>query len=90
MTELWRTLRVGDRVRLAEYPPEFLQKGYHILPETVRVYKKLLARGRPLRVFRIDEYGHPWVQCRFRRRDGRWEHHWLAFNHDGLVRVKKR
>jgi hypothetical protein len=88
--ELWRTLRVGDRVRLTEIPPEFLQEGYVIFPETMRVYKKLLARRRSLRVFEIDEYGAPWIKCRFRRKNGTWEWHWLAIDHDGIARVSKK
>jgi hypothetical protein len=88
--ELWRRLRVGERIRLTEIPPEFLQEGYTIHQETMRVYKKLLARKRPLRIWMIDEYGHPWIQCRFRRKNGTWEWHTLAFNHDGYVRVQPR
>jgi hypothetical protein len=90
MAELWKQLRVGDRVRLTEVPPEFLQEGYHIHKDTMRVYKRLVARRRPLRVYEIDEYGHPWVECRFRRKNGKYEIHWLAFNHDGIVKVKRR
>jgi hypothetical protein len=88
--ELWRTLKVGDRVRLVEMPPEFLQPGYRIFPETLRVYKKLVARGRPLRIWQIDEWGHPWIWCRFRRKNRRWEWHTLAVNHDGIAKVKAR
>ena len=90
MAELWKELRVGDRVRLTEMPPEFLQEGYYIQRHTMRVYKKLVARRRPLRVYKIDEYGYPWVECRFRRKNGKYEMHWLAFNHDGFVRVQSR
>jgi hypothetical protein len=88
--ELWRTLKVGDKVRLSEYPPEFLRPGYQIHRDTKRVYKRLVARGRPLRVFQIDEYGAPWIHCRIRGKSGRLEDHWLAINHDGLVRVRPR
>src|SRR5436853_7196518 len=89
-SELWRKLRVGDRIRLVEVPLEFFQEGYYIHRDTSRVYRKLVARRRSLRVYAIDEYGLPWVQCRFRRRDGRWEWHALAVNHGGLVRVQVR
>jgi hypothetical protein len=86
---LWRSLEPGDRVRLVHLR-EFLQPGYLIYPETLRVYRKLLARRRPLRIAGIDEWGHPWVVVRFRRRNGQWESHWLSLNHDGLVRVRPR
>lgn len=89
-SEVWRSLRVGDRVRLVEYPPEFLEAGFTIHRETVRVYKRILKRRRSLRVFQIDEFGHPWVECRFRRADGTIEYHKLAFNHGGIVRVATR
>lgn len=88
--ELWRTLRVGDKVRIPEIPPEFLQPGYTIFPETMRIYKKLVARRRPVRVAWIDEYGQPWILCRIRRKDGSWQEHSLAINHGGLVLVKPR
>jgi len=88
--ELWRSLRVGDRVRLTEIPPEFLQPGFFLHRSTMQAYKKLVARHRPLRVSKIDEFGFPWVHFRFRMKDGRWEHHWLAINHGGLVRVRSR
>jgi hypothetical protein len=64
--------------------------GYFFAPETRRLYQRLIARRRPLRVFQIDEYGLPWVACRFRLPDGRWEHHWLAVNDDSWGRVKSR
>ncbi len=88
--ELWRSLRVGDRIRLVEYPPEFLQPGYCIHPDTVRVYKKLLKRKTSLRVYEIDEYDSPWIACRFRGRDGRYEWHTLRVDHDGIVKVQSR
>lgn len=88
--ELWQVLRVGDKVRITEVPPEFRQSGYFVHPETMRAYKRLIARRRPLRVARIDEWGLPWVDFRFRRNNGRWEYHSLAINHGGLVKVQPR
>lgn len=90
LRELWRSLRVGDRIRIAEFPPEFLRPGYCLHRDTIAVYRKLVARRRPLRIGWIDEWKMPWVQCRFRRKDGRWQHHTLAVNHGGIVRVKFR
>ena len=88
--ELWRTLRVGDKVRITEIPAEFLTPGYTIFPETMRAYKRLIARRRPLRIARIDEWGLPWVDFQFQLKDGRWEYHSLAINHDGLVKVQAK
>jgi hypothetical protein len=41
-------------------------------------------------VYEIDEWGLPWIRCRFRRKDGSWEHHYLAIHDDSWVRVKPR
>ncbi len=90
MDESWRDLRVGDRIRLVRMPSEFDQAGYYLHRDTRRVYKRLIERRRPVRVYEIDEWGLPWIECRFRRKDGWWERHSLAFNHDGWVRVKRR
>jgi hypothetical protein len=90
MKEPWRGLRIGDRVRIIRMPSDASTPGVSFFPETRRLYRKLIARSRPVRVFQIDEYGHPWVQCRFRLKDGRWEHHWLAIHDDSWVRVRSR
>jgi hypothetical protein len=88
--ELWRKLRLGDRVRLTEIPTEFFQPGYYIHRETMQAYKKLLSRRRSLRVCEIDEWGLPRVQFRFRRKNGGWEFHRLLINHSGLTLVIPR
>jgi hypothetical protein len=88
--EAWRGLQVGDRIRIVRMPWDADAPGCTFLPETRRLYKKLIARGRPLRVYQVDEYGLPWVACRFCRKDGRWEYHWLAVNDDSWVRVRSR
>jgi hypothetical protein len=90
MNESWRDLRVGERIRLVEMPCDFLHSGYLLSPCTRRVYERLIARRRPIRVFKIDELGLPWVRCNFREGGGRWGYHSLAFNHDGWVRVQPR
>lgn len=87
--QLWRELKTGDRIRLAEMPPEFARPGYYLHPETRLVYRKLLAQRRPLRICEVDENGRPWIHCRFWRRN-RWEYHWLMIDHGGIVRVQPR
>jgi hypothetical protein len=67
--ELWRTSKVGDKIRLVEMSPEFLRPGYGIHPETLRAYRKLLARGRSLRVCKIDAWGLSYVHFRFRGKE---------------------
>ena len=84
-------LRVGDWIRITGIAGDGVP-GYYILPETVRVYKKLVARNRPVRIREIDEYGAPWYRCMFRMRNGKWEGHDLAvFDSDGnWIPVKRR
>jgi hypothetical protein len=86
----WQRLQVGDRVRFVRMPTFEGVLAGGLMPETLRLYTRLIARGRPQRVFFIDEYGLPWIHCRFRRKNGKWEHHWLAINDDSWVRVKCR
>jgi hypothetical protein len=88
--KLWRRLKIGDRVRIVHVPSDFTRPGYGIHRDTLRAYRRLIERGRPLRVYKIDDWDLPWVQFRFRRKDGRIEYHYLAINHDGLVLVRLR
>ena len=90
VTESWQTLRVGDRIRLVRMPSEFARPGYQLHRSTRQLYKRLIERARSLRVYEIDEWGLPNIACRFRQPDGMWVHHFLAINHDGWVRVKRR
>ena len=83
----WKDLRIGDRVRFVRLPTFQGVLAAGLLPETLRLYKKLIARARPQRVFWIDEYGLPWIRCRFRRNSGTWEGHWLAINYYSWVLV---
>ena len=88
--EPWQTLRVGDRVRIVRLPyyADMPDRSFH--PETRRLYKRLIARRRSLRVYEVDEeYGLPWIACRFRMANGRWEYHTLAINDDSWVRVDR-
>ncbi len=70
-------LRVGDRIRIVGIPGEGVP-GYYLHRDTRRVFKKLVARRRPVRIAWIDEYGSPWYRYRFRTKGGRWESHHLA------------
>lgn len=86
----WQELRVGDRVRLVADPPEWQLPGYRLPAETRDLWRLLMARRWPLRVFEVDDWGTPWVQCRVRRPGGEWEHHALALCHGGWVLVQRR
>ncbi len=66
------------------------EPGYTFHPDTRRLYKRLIARGYSQRIYEIDEWGLPLIDCRFRRADGTWEYHMLAVNDDSWVLVKSR
>ena len=83
MTQERSDLRVGDRIRLVAFPTEWDQPGYRAPRSTRKVYRRLIERRRPLRVYQVDEWGMPWVACRFRDPRGNWEYHWLAIDGDG-------
>jgi hypothetical protein len=70
-------LSVGDRIRINGLPGEGVPD-YYLHRDTKRVFKRLIARGRSVRISRIDEYGTPWYTCCFRRKDGRWGWNFLA------------
>jgi len=70
-------LEIGDRIRIVRMPGEGIAD-YFLHEDTRRVFKKLIARGSSVRIARKDEYGVPWYDCRFRRRNGTWEFHTLA------------
>lgn len=84
-------LRVGDRIRIISVPGEG-NPDYWLHRDTMRVFKKLVARNRSVRIFKIDEFGQPWYECRFKKRNGRFERHWLAVidGENNWVRVKSR
>jgi hypothetical protein len=82
VVEPWRKLKVGDRIRIVRTPSEFERSGVPIEDYTLALYRDLIARGRPLRICEINEYGSPCVWCRFRNADGSWPHHHLAVNDD--------
>lgn len=89
MKPLWKTLRVGDRIRFLDMPSEFSKPGYHVAQETKTVYQKIIESRRTVRVFQIDEHGAPWVSRGFRERDG-MHRHTLRIDHDGWVPVKTK
>jgi hypothetical protein len=87
--EPWRSLRISDMVRIVRMPSGVDAPGYVFHRMTRQLCKRLIERKRPVRVYEVA-YGAPWISCRFRRKDGRWEYHSLAINDDSWVRVKHR
>ena len=70
-------LKVGDKIRIVDIPGNGNPNGF-LHAQARRVYKKIMARNRPVRIDRIVKQGTPWFTCRFRRKDGVMEHHFLA------------
>ena len=69
-------LKVGDKIKILSVPGEGIPN-YYIDKDTVRVYKKIIARKRPVRIYEIQD-GQPWYAVKFRRKNGKWEYHFLS------------
>jgi hypothetical protein len=63
-------LRVGDRVRILDLPRI---GGLH--RDTRRAYKALIAKGRSVRICRMDDSGLPWFSFRVKLKSGGIEYH---------------
>lgn len=74
------TLKVGDRIRIVSLPDV-----QYIHADTLKVFKKLLKRGRSVRIGRIDGDGRAWYRARF----GKVWHHLLVAE-DNWVKVRSR
>lgn len=83
-------LKIGDRVRIIAVPGEGIPN-YCIHRDTVRAFKKLIDRGRSVRISQI-EHGSPWYNFRFRKKNGTWEYHSMAIlaGEQNWVPVKHR
>lgn len=85
-----RNLKAGDRVRLVQFPTEYLAR-HTLHADTRRLYKYLLRRKRAVLVAKIDEMGMPFIRCQVRGRNGKMEYHGLLIGTEtGWVKVKRR
>ncbi len=84
-------LKIGDKIRIVAIPGENVAN-YCIHSETKKTYKKLIDRKRPVRINRVDEYGQPWYDFRFQKKNGSWERHTMCVmkDDDNWVKVQKR
>ena len=88
-----KELKIGDRIRILSVPHGTDAEYYWISKDTVRVFKKIIARKRSVRISEIDEDGTPWYTCKFKRKNGTWEWHYMAVlegDGDNWVKVKKK
>jgi len=86
MNEVWRSLKVGDRIRIAHMPTEFSQADYFLHEDTRSLYEHLIAEQAVLIVVKTDEWDVPWIDYVWLN-GGTEVHHSLAVNHGGLERV---
>src|SRR5262245_51754892 len=85
-----RDLKIGDRVRLVHFPHEYLPP-HTLNREPTQLYARVLARGRAVRVYKVDEMGLPWIKCQFRQRNGKWEYHFLLIGTEsGWTQLRQR
>lgn len=70
-------LKVGDKIRIVAVPGEGDPR-YYIAKETVRTYRKIIARKRPVRIANVDQDGNAWYTVKLRKKDGTWEWHFLS------------
>lgn len=85
MREIWKRLKVGDRVRVVAWPKELIRNRLNV--ETRELYDWLIANNCVLTIVEIDSVGLPYGMIR--RVDGGIEQsEYLALNHDGIEIVR--
>ena len=82
MTDPWRNLRIGDRIRITHIPDDYLRPGYTFHDETRALYEHLIARREILTVDEFCEQELPWVSYEQTMPDGEIVSHSLAVNDD--------
>lgn len=86
MEELWRTLKVGDKVRMVCWPPEL---SVDTTPRyTHQVCQWLIDTKHVMTITKIDELEMPWGSFKRREAHG-MVHHSLLLNHGGLEVVRR-
>ncbi len=86
MSDLWRNLRVGDKVRVVEWPKEMHKETLH--QETRELYDWLIDTKSALTITKIDNFGLPQGEIhRIVHDDEQTE--FLLLNHGGLEIVEE-
>jgi hypothetical protein len=85
-----KKLKIGDTIKIVSLPVLHGTPGYCIHKDTVRVFNKIIARGKPVLIDEIDEHGTPWYKVKFKRKNGKYEIHYLSVCSDdnNYVKVK--
>ena len=79
MDERFRQLRVGDRIRILAIPGQDVP-GFWLHEDTRRLFERLVSQRMVLRVYRIDEWGKPWVKCPYPGEPGQCQDEELAID----------
>jgi hypothetical protein len=89
MSENWRALRAGDRVRLLRVPEsdlrqreEELRRGADMAGLTADTLERIIALDPVVTVDHVDEYGAPWFRYELTGADGAPEYHSLTITDD--------
>jgi hypothetical protein len=87
MSDLWRDLHIGDKVRIIDWPQEMHKERLH--EDTRELYEWLIETKRVLTIITIDEWGLPYGEI-VRSVDSIEYHESLALNHGGLEIVAQK
>jgi hypothetical protein len=85
------SLKIGDKVQIQSIPGESSTVPIFLHEDTRIVYEKIIKRGTPVRISKIDEYGQPWYNVKFKE-NTEWEFHSLSItsNDKNWIKVEKR
>jgi hypothetical protein len=82
--ERWRSLRVGDRIRITALPDEIWAPH----GETRALFDHLIAKCVPVTVNRVDDDGYPWIEYSYRDSDGCRVWEFLLIKHDDFELIE--
>jgi hypothetical protein len=85
-----QSLKVGDLIRFISIPEEWSRPGYWVPASSRAFMKAMIKRGRPARVYKIDESGQPWIRARLRQRGMVGYHSWSVFESTGWRLINRR
>lgn len=77
----WKDLRIGDRVRVTDWPPELKRECLHL--DTVAVYDEIVRDKVELVIHFIDSFGIPYGKF-YRSNVSPTTSESVALNHSGL------
>ncbi len=86
MSQLWHALKVGDKVKVGEWPQELREETLH--EETRELYRWLIETNSILTVVKMDECGLPLGEI-VRIVNGVETFETLLLNHGGLEIVQE-